>query len=60
MGQDIVAGAVDRLTGHGHAVMILKDPTQTGYEYLVVANEGTDLHPVSNWWFEPSAVGFGT
>ena len=56
MCQDVVAQAVERLTGHGHAVMILKDPTQTGYEYLVVANEESDLHPVSDWWFKRMGV----
>ena len=56
MCQDVVAQAVKRLTGHGHAVMILKDPSQTGYEYLVVANEESDLHPVSAWWFKRMGV----
>ena len=56
MCQNVVAHAVQRLTGHGHAVMILKDPSQTGYEYLVVANEESDLHPVSTWWFKRMGV----
>ncbi len=56
MCQDVVAQAVERLTGHGHAVMLLKDPTQTGYEYLVVASDESDLHPVSDWWFKRMGV----
>jgi 5-amino-6-(5-phospho-D-ribitylamino)uracil phosphatase len=56
MCEKVVARAVERLTGQGHPVMILKDPVQTGYEYLVVASEGRDLHPVSTWWFERMGV----
>ena len=56
MKRQTVIDAVNRLTSHGHPVMILKDPVVAGYEYLVVAEPGTELHPVSLWWFERMGV----
>lgn len=55
--QRIVARAVDRLLGHGHAVLVLKDPVETGYDYLVVQGEqGHAIDPVTDWWFREMGV----
>ncbi len=59
LNQSLVERAVPRLLGHGHAVMILKDPVAAGYDYLIVHGpEGTRqaLDPVTLWWFEKMNV----
>lgn len=51
--EDLVARAVDRLLGHGHPVMVLKDPLHAGYDYLMVVGEqNLALDPVTVWWLE--------
>lgn len=53
MPPDTVRRVVEHLLAHRHPALVLKDPLEAGYEYLVV--EGTDrlpLDPVTEWWFE--------
>jgi 5-amino-6-(5-phospho-D-ribitylamino)uracil phosphatase len=53
----LVAEATRRLLSHRHPVMVLKDPVQTGYDYLmVVGKENHALDPVTLWWFEQMKV----
>lgn len=53
----MVERTVRTLLDHGHAALILKDPIEAGYDYLVV--NGDDEHPldpVTQWWFETMDV----
>lgn len=53
----VVTRAVERLLGHGHAVLVLKDPVETGYDYLVVhGDQNHPIDPVTAWWFEEMNV----
>lgn len=55
--QTIVLRAVDRLISHGHAVLVLKDPIEAGYDYLVVQGEQNHaIDPVTDWWFRSMNV----
>ncbi|QYK47459.1 MAG: HAD hydrolase family protein [Phycisphaeraceae bacterium] len=55
--QNVVARAVDRLLGHGHAVLVLKDPIEAGYDYLVVrGHQNHPIDPVTDWWFREMNV----
>jgi 5-amino-6-(5-phospho-D-ribitylamino)uracil phosphatase len=56
--QELVARATERLLGHGHPVMILKDPVHAGYDYLMVVGEPRlALDPVTVWWLEQMRIG---
>ncbi len=49
----LVGRATRRLLGHGHPVMVLKDPVAAGYDYLMVIGEDEHaIDPVTKWWFE--------
>ncbi len=53
----VVSRSVERLLGHGHAVLVLKDPVETGYDYLVVQGEQNHpIDPVTAWWFKEMNV----
>lgn len=55
--QSVVIRAVERLLGHGHAVLVLKDPVETGYDYLVVqGDQNHPIDPVTAWWFREMNV----
>lgn len=55
--QTIVLRAVDRLIEHGHAVLVLKDPIEAGYDYLVVQGQQNHaIDPVTDWWFRSMNV----
>jgi len=57
MHRTLVHELVNELTGHGHAVLILKDPCAAGYDYLVVSPDGPDaIDPVTKWWFNHFSV----
>jgi hydroxymethylpyrimidine pyrophosphatase-like HAD family hydrolase len=48
----LVERAVRTLNANGHAALVLKDPSETGYDYLVVQGEERHaLDPVTEWWF---------
>lgn len=54
---ELVARATDRLLSHRHPVMVLKDPTEVGYDYLMVVGEDRHpLDPVTEWWFRQMNV----
>lgn len=53
MDAKLVSRLVDCLVGHGHTVLILKDPHTTKYDYTIVSARGpAGLDPVTRWWFE--------
>lgn len=55
--QSIVTATVDALLAHNHAALILKDPVETGYDYLVVQGpHKIPLDPVTLWWFQSMNV----
>lgn len=55
--QSVVMRAVERLLGHGHAVLVLKDPVEAGYDYLVVqGDQNHPIDPVTAWWFREMNV----
>lgn len=55
--REIVERAVDHLLGQGYPVMVLKDPIEAGYDYLMVVGEDPrPLDPVTRWWFEALGV----
>lgn len=48
----IVEHAVTVVLDQGHAALVLKDPAEAGYDYLVVRGaHGAALDPVTEWWF---------
>jgi 5-amino-6-(5-phospho-D-ribitylamino)uracil phosphatase len=49
--QDLVAHAVRIVNAAGHAALVLKDPLEAGFDYLVVNPDGCELDPVTKWWF---------
>lgn len=52
LSQDIVADVVDHLLEHGHPALVLKDPLEAEFDYLVVTGErDLRLDPVTEWWF---------
>jgi hypothetical protein len=55
-----VAGVVELLNAEGHAALVLKDPSASPHDYLVVAPPGAALDPVSVWWFDKHRVSFTT
>jgi HAD superfamily hydrolase (TIGR01484 family) len=66
MNRDLVSRLVSSMTSHGHAALVLKDPspvTDSGlrdhHEYLIVSPSGEDaVDPVSRWWFKEHDIRF--
>ncbi len=70
MDASLVRGLVGRMTSHGHAALVLKDPTATapaevgngpvraaGHDYVVVSPNGwKGVDPVTRWWFDTLKV----
>ncbi len=55
--RELVAHMTARVLEHKHPVLILKDPLEAGYDYLViVGEERLALDPVTLWWFEHMKV----
>ena len=53
----LVHDTVDRLNAMGHAALVLKDPCEAGYDYLVVQGvQRLPLDPVTNWWFQNMSI----
>ena len=53
----LVAHAVERLVAHDHPALVLKDPCEAGYDYLVVDGPSRiPLDPVTLWWFDAMNV----
>lgn len=53
----IVERTVRTVLDHGHAALMLKDPADAGYDYLVVRGErDLPLDPVTEWWFASMGV----
>ena len=49
----LVAHMTERLLAHKHPVLILKDPVEAGYDYLVIVGDNRlALDPVTLWWFD--------
>lgn len=49
--------AVRVLIDHGHPALVLKDPLDAGYDYLVVSGpDDHPLDPVTAWWFREMNV----
>lgn len=54
---ELVSTATQRLLSHEHPVMVLKDPAETGYDYLmVVGRQRLELDPVTTWWLRSMNV----
>jgi hydroxymethylpyrimidine pyrophosphatase-like HAD family hydrolase len=50
--EQLVGKAVARLLDHGLPALVLKDPCEVGFDYLVVHGENKlKLDPVTEWWF---------
>jgi hydroxymethylpyrimidine pyrophosphatase-like HAD family hydrolase len=71
MDAQLVRGLVGHMTSHGHAALVLKDPTATapgdtgssaaehrsGHDYVVVSPNGwKGVDPVTRWWFDTLKV----
>jgi 5-amino-6-(5-phospho-D-ribitylamino)uracil phosphatase len=60
----LVGEIVECLNRHGHAALVLKDPSATapaagepGHDYVVVSPRGRDgIDPISRWWFDALGV----
>lgn len=51
--QQLVASAVEMLIANRHAALVLKDPLEAGFDYLVVHGRAKiPLDPVTLWWFD--------
>lgn len=58
MERGLVRASVEHMTGDGHAALVLKDPSECGFDYLVVDETGGGrVDPVTRWWFEHHALG---
>lgn len=58
VGRDLTARAVGRLLANDHPALVLKDPAETGYDYLVVDGpRRLPIDPVTAWWFSSMNVG---
>lgn len=54
---DLVQHSVATLLSHRHAALVLKDPLEAGYDYLVVRGvNDIPLDPVTLWWFQAMNV----
>lgn len=54
---ELVRRTVDVILRSGHAALVLKDPLDAGYDYLVVrGREQFPLDPVTLWWFDKMRV----
>lgn len=54
----LVRSSVATMLDHDHAALVLKDPVEAGYDYLVVTGPNNlDIDPVTKWWFETMNVG---
>jgi hydroxymethylpyrimidine pyrophosphatase-like HAD family hydrolase len=50
--QSLVRRAVHHLLEHRHPALVLKDPVEAGYDYLVINGPARlPLDPVTQWWF---------
>lgn len=57
MDPTLVRRAVDIFIKHRHPALVLKDPLDAGFDYLVVVGEEKlDLDPVTVWWFSKMKV----
>jgi hydroxymethylpyrimidine pyrophosphatase-like HAD family hydrolase len=55
--QALVRRAVDHLLEHSHPALVLKDPVEAGYDYLVIRGRARlALDPVTEWWFQSMNV----
>lgn len=55
--RELVAESVAHLHQHELAALVLKDPLEAGYDYLVVRGRGGyALDPVTEWWFGAMSV----
>jgi 5-amino-6-(5-phospho-D-ribitylamino)uracil phosphatase len=53
MDRSLVTDVVSRLLEKDFAAMVLKDPAEAGYDYLVVrGHKRLHVGPVMDWWFE--------
>lgn len=49
---DLARRTAEHLVAAGHPALVLKDPAETGYDYLVVhGRPRLPLDPVTEWWF---------
>lgn len=54
---DLVERAVSRLLAHDHPALVLKDPAEAGYDYLVLHGpKRLAIDPVTRWWFDSMNV----
>lgn len=57
MDRGLVSHAVELFISHRHPALVLKDPLDAGFDYLVVVGEEKlDLDPVTLWWFSKMQV----
>lgn len=54
MDPEVVAMLTDAILDDAHRALVLKDGTDTGYDYLAVGDH--ELHPASRWWFSARGV----
>lgn len=54
---ELVERAVGTVLEHEHVALVLKDPVETGFDYLVVRGAARyRLDPVTEWWFRSMNV----
>ena len=53
MSQQVVAAASELFHEANCPALIMKDPAEIGYDYLVVhSDEEHPIHPITKWWFD--------
>ncbi len=57
LGTEIVHRAVELFHEVESPAMVLKDPSEIGYDYLIVdSDEKYPIHDISRWWFEDHGI----
>lgn len=57
MGDELVRRAVELFHSARSPAMVLKDPSDIGYDYLIVdSDERFPIHDISRWWFDDHGI----
>ena len=57
LGIDVVHRAAAMFHGVGSPAMVLKDPSEIGYDYLIVDSvDEYPMHEITRWWFDEHGI----
>ena len=53
LGDSVVKAAADLFHEAGCPALVMKDPSDIGYDYLVLdSDDAHPIHPITKWWFD--------